>query len=546
MLVYFNRSFFRVILCRYGSIFLRTDSVSIGLSIAGVAAVMQHLIDVESPYAPEFPHHYSMLTLGGVVAFAVVFRTNLGWSRYWEAIGQLHTMYSKWGDTFMQIIAFASVSVENARSAKTEVGEAKAKRIEDLVEQVYRNFAILSAIAADRLTHGDTSRMERRAEAGAAWSRQLVKREELRGGPDLTGATRMPQFDVPDAPQADPFEQRPSNPQPLIRRLSGFSRVKTSEMQNTWRARYRVRAYPSKVQYDILQRSTDRTSVMLYLIIQDLAQLSCDLEAAPPIQSRMYQQLSDGMLGFSQAMKLSDVPFPFPYAQMLTLLLICYTCFIPVYIVAFTSSMIAGPIMSFALFQGVWGLNETAKELENPFGKDVNDITLGDFHMRFLDGIDQVFFACTLRSSKKAAVLEAEQRGQPDVKDIPVQPEVQSAHRGGQQANESSISISGPAADESSASAELGREQSESLAGIIDQMVARGPVSREQRSLKVARGTEPIPGDTSQGSREANLVTPLQWDSKRFSSAKDGDAVEQSVIPLTARSDLPESVLCCS
>jgi len=111
----------------------------------------------------------------------------------------------------------------------------------------------------------------------------------------------------------------------------------------------------------------------------------------------MYQQLSDGMLGFSQALKLSDVPFPFPYAQILTWMLITFCCFIPIYIMHFTQSTVAGPVLSFALFQGIWGLNETAKELENPFGPDVNDITLGDFHNRFLDAIDQAYSACSLR-----------------------------------------------------------------------------------------------------------------------------------------------------
>merc|ERR1719440_1540623 len=97
------------------------------------------------------------------------------------------------------------------------------------------------------------------------------------------------------------------------------------------------------------------------------------------------------MLGFTQAQKLSDVPFPFPYAQMLTFLLIIYSCIIPIYIAFFTRSIIVAPIISFALFMGIWGLNETAKELENPFGTDVNDITLPDFHMRFLDQLEQVF-----------------------------------------------------------------------------------------------------------------------------------------------------------
>lgn len=394
MLLYDNRSFFRLVLCRYGSIFMRTDSMSMGIIIAGTSAFLQHLIDTNDRFAPRLPHHYAIHALGVLVGFAVVFRTNLGWNRYWEAVGQLHLMYSKWGDAFSQLLAFASVSVDRARALNDESGDAKANRVEDIVEHVYRNFIIMSAFAADRLSHGDTNRMERRYETGAKWADQIVKREALREVVD--GDTEMPHFEVP-----------------LGNGKKG-ERTSTSlgveDIQNTWRATYRVRALPSAHEMDILQASTDRTTVVMYWIIYDLALVSSDIEAAPPIQSRMYQELSNGMLGFNQCMKLADVPFPFPYAQMLTWLLCCFTAFIPVYVSVFCNSMYTTPIMSFCLFQGIWGLNETAKELENPFGTDENDICLGDFHLRFVDCCDDTFESCSLTGPP---IIEAVSEGDP-------------------------------------------------------------------------------------------------------------------------------------
>merc|ERR1719162_269413 len=94
------------------------------------------------------------------------------------------------------------------------------------------------------------------------------------------------------------------------------------------------------------------------------------------------------MLGFFSALKIADVPFPFPYAQLLTFMLVMYSLFIPLYVTVFTSSMIVSPIMTFLLFQGIWGVNEVAKELENPLGTDFNDINILDFHSRFLDVIN--------------------------------------------------------------------------------------------------------------------------------------------------------------
>lgn len=40
--------------------------------------------------------------------------------------------------------------------------------------------------------------------------------------------------------------------------------------------------------------------------------------------------------------------------------------------------------MTFFLFEGIWGFNELAKELENPFGPDANDVSLMDFHVKFV------------------------------------------------------------------------------------------------------------------------------------------------------------------
>lgn len=374
------------------------------LIIAGAAAALQHMIDSDSRYAPQLPHHYSMHALGVVVGFAVVFRTNLGWMRYWEAVTQLHIMYSKWGDAFSQLIAFSGVSMSRAKAKGTEEGDAKLKRLEDLVEHVYRNFVLISAMAADRLTHGDTRRMEERTKSGAKWSARIVKREALRREELSTGALKMPTLEPMVSMQDSKFSSHGARHNSVVSKLE--------DIQNSWETKYMVRAVPTKVEMDILKKSSDRTSVIMFWIIYDLAKISADLEAAPPIQSRMYQELSNGMLGMNQCVKLADVPFPFPYAQLLTLLLIVFACFIPVYIVAFTQSMIVGPIMSFALFQGIWGLNETAKELENPFGPDVNDITIGDFHLRFLDSLHEVFVSHHLKLFPESTLQQAIQAAQ--------------------------------------------------------------------------------------------------------------------------------------
>eukprot|EP00927_Polykrikos_kofoidii_P034744 TRINITY_DN29403_c0_g1_i4.p1 TRINITY_DN29403_c0_g1~~TRINITY_DN29403_c0_g1_i4.p1 ORF type:complete len:423 (-),score=58.27 TRINITY_DN29403_c0_g1_i4:48-1316(-) len=405
MLLYTNRTFFRTVLTYRGSVFWRFDNVVYGCIIGAVSVGLAYMKDIQSEYAVYLPHHYGMHAVGVVVGFAVVFRTNLGWTRYWEAISQLHIMYSKWSDSYSQLFAFAGVAIQTAATLHTPEGDAKVVRLEAVLDKVMDNFILMSALAADRLLHGDTQRMEMRATL-SPWRDQLVKREVLRME-DLTGAWALPEFVVDElagnvngkmwAPVLlDPggtngdATKSPENPKEAhVIRKSAMQRWQGAG--NNWaKAKYPVKKAPTEQERAVLMYSTDRVSVVNYWIIHDFARISPDIGTPPPIQSRMYQELSNGMLAFNQAMKLADVPFPFPYAQLLTLCLVAYVAFIPVYMVAFTESYIVTPIMSFLLFLGIWGLNETAKELENPFGPDENDIYLLDFHLRFVDVCHEV------------------------------------------------------------------------------------------------------------------------------------------------------------
>eukprot|EP00913_Durusdinium_trenchii_P005551 g5172.t1 len=109
MLLYDNKGFFWLLLNRRGSVFYRWDSLLGGLCVALLGGAVQY-----------------MHTLGVAVTFAIVFRTQLAWNRYWEAVTQLHVMYSKWHDAFSQFQGFAEVTL---KAAKEKKDEAKIKLI---------------------------------------------------------------------------------------------------------------------------------------------------------------------------------------------------------------------------------------------------------------------------------------------------------------------------------------------------------------------------------------------------------------------------------
>merc|ERR1719282_790478 len=93
-----------------------------------------------------------------------------------------------------------------------------------------------------------------------------------------------------------------------------------------------------------------------------------------PILSRAFQELANGMCQFHEAIKISSIPFPFPYAQTCDWLLILHWCVTPVVISQWVTEPCWGAIFSFVQVFIFWCLNSIAVEIENPFGKDANDI----------------------------------------------------------------------------------------------------------------------------------------------------------------------------
>jgi len=98
------------------------------------------------------------------------------------------------------------------------------------------------------------------------------------------------------------------------------------------------------------------------------------LAIAPPILSRAFMELADGMVMFQDCMKISLLPFPFPYSQATLALLICHWLMTPLMICTWTQSPSVCGIFSFIIVFIFWGLYAIAQELENPFGDDPNDL----------------------------------------------------------------------------------------------------------------------------------------------------------------------------
>ena len=93
------------------------------------------------------------------------------------------------------------------------------------------------------------------------------------------------------------------------------------------------------------------------------------LSIPPPILSRVFNELANGMCEFEQAMKISETTFPFPYTQVCdTMLFIHWVC-IPWVVAGIAPGPAWAFVLSFVQVFVLWALNITAKELQQPYGQ---------------------------------------------------------------------------------------------------------------------------------------------------------------------------------
>eukprot|EP00451_Oxyrrhis_marina_P031567 CAMPEP_0204364316 /NCGR_PEP_ID=MMETSP0469-20131031/41045_1 /ASSEMBLY_ACC=CAM_ASM_000384 /TAXON_ID=2969 /ORGANISM="Oxyrrhis marina" /LENGTH=250 /DNA_ID=CAMNT_0051353193 /DNA_START=1 /DNA_END=749 /DNA_ORIENTATION=- len=109
------------------------------------------------------------------------------------------------------------------------------------------------------------------------------------------------------------------------------------------------------------------------------------LKTHPAILSRIFQELSDGMLGYNQACKIAFIPFPFPFAQIMALVISLWAGICPVVIDHFTQSLVITPFLTVLILVSYVGLNQIAMNLEMPFGLGVHHLPLSQIHEQLVD-----------------------------------------------------------------------------------------------------------------------------------------------------------------
>ncbi|CAJ1404271.1 unnamed protein product [Effrenium voratum] len=144
-----------------------------------------------------------------------------------------------------------------------------------------------------------------------------------------------------------------------------------------------------------LQGSHDRCEITLQWIQRLIVESDSKqiLKIAPPILSRVFNELGNGIVNLNNARKITDFPIPFHLAQMITVMLIVHSVMTPVICAATVEHLSWAAIISFVVSFCYWAVHFITIELEMPFGDDWNDLPLQDmatdFNMSLANLIDR-------------------------------------------------------------------------------------------------------------------------------------------------------------
>jgi len=326
-------------------------------------------------YFPKSPYAHQVFTFG--LSFLVIMRTSLAYSRYWDGVTDCYLMHAKWFDAAVMIVAFDEL-------AKPPANET----IAEFKQQMLHLFSLLGACAVLNL-HG----YEEEDDAEALDYEQMAC-SQLDLLVPFNDRHKEKEMDSPDkSPKGAHADREGSHHMEDLNHVAEHLSLGDEEGEGE-----RLEDLPilgelkAATRQGLVENCEHQVHHIMTRIIRLVTQRMNEGGVAipPPILSRVYQELSTGLLGFTHAKKVGDIPFPFPYTQIVSYLQVCFLASCPFVVMALISETIPAFFFTFFAAFCYSSLNEVAAELEDPFGTDANDLPLFKLHLRYVHQLVQL------------------------------------------------------------------------------------------------------------------------------------------------------------
>lgn len=364
MIHYNGAHHFKIMFQRKGSVIYKALPVGIATFFLGLGLAVMRKIPGSGDYSDStlaeqlyksqlMSHFFSCEVICVVIGYLIVVRTNMALSRWMEGIGEVQQMMSTWMDAITTLMGFFAGRKGDPELLK----DCLMTRV-----RICHYFSLMSCLAYAQLKEGN-------AVGKASYNMNRLSVQPM--FPENAPKVWLTQPPTPDT--------RPDD-------------------EGTESESFRILHIPSGEELRLLHDSTEKVNTVCYWVLQTIvcAVRSKALDAPPPILSRVLDELSNSMCSFHQAHKVSMVPFPFPFAQMVDYLLAVLYLALPFFIDCFSRNVFITPVISCLLSMAFCCLNEIAVELEEPFGFDDNDVDILERHEAFLKVIDDLLkHACS-------------------------------------------------------------------------------------------------------------------------------------------------------
>jgi len=310
-----------------------------------------------------FAHPYPYTVFANVVGFALVYRTNIAYNRYWEGITHVRTMSTKWGDAALNVLSFDQHEKPPAKPPEEGQQTLKSSRVMFYAAVCHR-FSLLHALACAHLRREIKLRNFVSHYVGPASGQAAMRRPIKENAERLSFCYSLRQSFWPSMYE----EFLGENPLAVLGGMTDGER----QALETLNSEARVASEYTRVLATVNSRRA-----------------AGGINVDPPTVSRIHQTLSDGSLGFYQACKLEDTPLPFPYAQMVSMVLFIFACTYPLLASAKASgyegvyALWLAPSLSFVVVLCYFSLHEVARELEDPFVHPPNEAPLVSMQQSF-------------------------------------------------------------------------------------------------------------------------------------------------------------------
>lgn len=398
----------------YGSAFPRALPFSL------LSALLAGLLRAYASEAvdSQLRHPYPYQAFAFIVGFMIVFRSNLGYQRYWEGRTSLTLMTSKLTDAVVQVLTFDQGTLPDAPTP--DQAEAASRFRDNIVHLV----SLLHAVALQTLR--EDYDMENLTVHDSMQAAPPVNVTDLREGEGEAGGADVGADDVDDvklvtsantpfegpgaagvAPRHASFKANAN-----VYTLIDIFLLRTAKHQTS----YLHKAMPLPVVAGLTQSEglclgafassganggletlddeaihgcllenglyapapTERVHMVMAWIQQIIMERRKEggIDVPAPLLTRLYHVLSDAMLGYEQCRKLVETPFPFPWAQAVMIVLVLFTLSAPFLIAAFSTSVWVACTVTFLGVHTYIMLNEVARDIEDPFHYDPNELPL--------------------------------------------------------------------------------------------------------------------------------------------------------------------------